>query len=178
MRTIHYDVATSLNGYIAGPDEDISGFPAEGDHVEAYLGRLAGFDTVLMGRRTYEFGFRFGLQPGQRAYPHMQHFVFSRTLELPTDSDVDIVRDDWINRIKQLKMAAGGDIYLCGGGQFAGLLLSNGLVDRLHLKVAPILLPGGVKLCEHLDCRLELVAVSTVPHGSGVVTMEYALKAA
>lgn len=178
MRTIHYDVATSLNGFITGPNEDISGFPAEGDHVDAYLGRLAGYDTVLMGRSTYEFGFRFGLQPGQRAYPHMQHHIFSRTLELPANCDVDIVQDDWINRVKALKMAAGGDIYLCGGGQFAGLLLSNGLVDRLHLKVAPVLLPGGIKLCEHLDHQLQLEALSMVLHSSGVVTMEYALNAA
>lgn len=40
MRTIHYDVAMSLNGYIAGPDEDISGFPAKGEHLDAYLKRL------------------------------------------------------------------------------------------------------------------------------------------
>lgn len=175
MRTIHYDVATSLNGYIAGPNEDISGFPAKGDHVDAYFARLAGYDTVLMGRSTYEFGFRFGLQPGQRAYSHMHHYVFSRTLDLPADSVVEIVRDDWINRVRKLKSADGGDIYLCGGGQFAGLLMSNGLVDRLHLKVAPILLPGGVSLFEKLDRQIDLHPVSIVRHASDVVTMEYAL---
>lgn len=175
MRTIHYDVATSINGYICGPDEDISGFPAEGEHLDAYLKRLEGYDTVLMGRSTYEFGFRFGLQPGQRAYPHMQHYIFSRTLELPADSDVEIVRDDWVDRVKKLKSAAGGAIYLCGGGQFAGLLVSHGLVDRLHLKLAPILLPGGVRLCEHLSRQVDLEPVSVVKHASHVITMEYAL---
>lgn len=175
MRTIHYDVAMSLNGYIAGPDEDISGFPAKGEHLDAYLKRLEGYDTVLMGRSTYEFGFRFGLHPGQRAYPHMRHLIFSRTLELPTNCDVEIVRDDWVNRVKALKSSAGGAIYLCGGGQFAGLLVSNGLVDRLHVKLAPVLLPGGVRLCEHLGRQVNLEPVSIVQHASHVVTMEYAL---
>ncbi len=176
MRTIFYDVATSLNGYIAGPDDDISGFPAEGDHAEAYFERLAGYDTVLMGRGTYEFGYRFGLQPGRRAYAHMHHYIFSRTLDLPADSEVEIVRDDWIERVRSLKSAAGGDIYLCGGGQFAGLLMSHGLVDRLRLKMAPFLLPGGVPLFEQLDRQVQLQPVSMTRHDSGVVTMEYRLR--
>lgn len=137
--------------------------------------QLEGYDTVLMGRSTYEFGFRFGLHPGQRAYPHMRHLIFSRTLELPTNCDVEIVRDDWVNRVKALKSSAGGAIYLCGGGQFAGLLVSNGLVDRLHVKLAPVPLPGGVRLCEHLRRQVNLEPVSIVQHASHVVTMEYAL---
>lgn len=175
MRTIHYDVATSLNGYIAGPDDDISAFLDKGDHVEAYAERLASYDTVLMGRKTYEFGFRYGLQPGQRAYPHMHHVIFSRTLNLPADAVVELVRDDWVNYVRDLKIRPGGDIYLCGGGRFAGLLAAHGLVDRLHLKVAPVLLPGGVPLFEQLDRKIDLKPVSMVRHETGVTTMEYAL---
>lgn len=61
MRRIVYYVATSLDGFISGPDEDVSGFANEGNGVTKYLADLADYDTVIMGRKTYEFGYRFGL---------------------------------------------------------------------------------------------------------------------
>jgi hypothetical protein len=48
-----------------------------------------------MGRRSYEFGYRFGLQPGARANPRMDHHDFSRSLVLLEGSDVSVVRDGW-----------------------------------------------------------------------------------
>ena len=60
MQPIIYDVAVSIDGYIAGPGGDISAFPASGRLVDDYLERLADYRTVIMGRDTYEFGYRFG----------------------------------------------------------------------------------------------------------------------
>jgi dihydrofolate reductase len=62
-RKIVYYVASSLDGYISGINDDISGFVATGNGVERYLADLAEFDTVIMGKNTYEFGYKFGLQP-------------------------------------------------------------------------------------------------------------------
>lgn len=64
MRKITYYVAISLDGFIAGPDGDISGFVQQGEGVNQYLQDLQAFDTVIMGRKTYEFGYAYGLQPG------------------------------------------------------------------------------------------------------------------
>ncbi|WP_209405722.1 dihydrofolate reductase family protein [Pseudozobellia sp. WGM2] len=77
---VHY-VAISIDGFIAGPNDDTSGFKATGDGVSQYLEDLKDFKTVIMGRRTYEFGYTYGLEPGQPAYSHMQHFIFSKTLK-------------------------------------------------------------------------------------------------
>lgn len=173
MRKIYYDVATSLDGYIAGPDEDISAIPMEGDHVDAYGQRLAGYDTVIMGRKTYEFGFRFGLKPGQRAYPHMRHLIFSRSLDLPDNSSVEIVRENWPQAIQDLKNTNGGDIYLCGGGQFAGLLLSHGLIDCVRLKMAPVVLSGGIALFADAGGAISMQRKSATLCESGVTYLEY-----
>jgi len=129
MRKIVYDVAVSLDGYIAGPDSDISMFPLEGEHVVDYRKRLETYDTVIMGRRTYEFGYRFGLEPGRRAYPHMEHLIFSTSLELPAEGEVTVVTENWVENLKALKSSSGGDIYLCGGGAFAAF--GGGKSDRL-----------------------------------------------
>ena len=86
MRHIVYYVATSLDGYISGPKGDISGFngTAESDGIIKYFADLKNFDTVIMGRNTYEFGYKFGLKPGERAYPHMEHLIFSNSLQFNT----------------------------------------------------------------------------------------------
>jgi len=146
MPDIIYDVAVSADGYICGPDADISAFPAEGPHVEAYLERVASYGTVLMGRRTYEFGYGFGLPVGANPYPHAEALVFSASIDLPGDAAVTVVRDDWHARIKALKNSVTAHIYLCGGGAFAGWMLDQGLIDRLRLKRAPVILGDGVPI--------------------------------
>jgi hypothetical protein len=69
MRRIVYDVAVSLDGYIAGKDDDISAFPGEGDHVSAYLARLETYQSVTMGRQTYEFGYRLACRRAPAPIP-------------------------------------------------------------------------------------------------------------
>jgi len=146
MPEIIYYVAGSLDGYIAGENDDISTFVASGKGVEKYLSDLQKFETVIMGRLTYEFGYKFGLKPGQPAYPHMQHHIFSDTLEIETLSDKVLIEKRSINRIKEIRDASNTNVYLCGGGQFAGWLLDNGLIDQLKLKLNPIVLGSGIPL--------------------------------
>ncbi|MEQ8711615.1 MAG: dihydrofolate reductase family protein [Cyclobacteriaceae bacterium] len=149
MRNIVYYVAISLDGYICGPNEDISGFVQEGSGVEEYLTDLKEFDTVIMGRRTYEFGYQFGLVPGQPAYPHMDHYIFSESLKFENPSDkVNVIGRD-LDFIKALKDEAGSDIYLCGGAIFAGWLLEHKLIDRLKVKINPFIIGHGTPMFVH-----------------------------
>jgi dihydrofolate reductase len=175
LRRIVYDVAVTLDGYIAGPGDDISAFPADGDHVTAYRERLQGYTTVVMGRRTYESGYRFGLRPGARAYPHMDHHVFSRTIALPAARAVEVVRDGWREALEALRRGPGGDIYLCGGGTFAGLVASAGLLDRLRAKRVPVVQGAGVPLFAGLARPLRLRRLAIEPYESGVELVEYAI---
>ncbi|MEM1078513.1 MAG: dihydrofolate reductase family protein [Pseudomonadota bacterium] len=146
MQPVIYDVAVSLDGFISGPDGDISRFAQTGPVVEDYAARLASYGTAIMGRRTYEFGYAYGLEPGQNPYPHMETLVFSRTLELPKDSAISVVSNTWVDRLGALKSQADRPIYLCGGGAFAGWALDQGLIDKLILKRAPCCYGGGVPL--------------------------------
>ena len=61
MHPIIYDVAVSLDGFICGPQADISKFDFEGPVVDDYHLRMDGYETAIMGRLTYEFGYQFGL---------------------------------------------------------------------------------------------------------------------
>ena len=62
MQKIIYYVASSIDGFIAGLNDDISDFVAGGLGVEKYLSDLQSFKTVIMGRRTYEFVYQEGLE--------------------------------------------------------------------------------------------------------------------
>lgn len=159
MRKIVYYVAVSLDGYIAGPSGDVSKFLMEGEGVDQYLYDLKDFDTVIMGRNTYEFGYSYGLKPGEPAYPNMEHFIFSNHLKFEESSPDVHVEELNLGRIRELKNEIGSPIYLCGGGQFAGWLLENNMIDELRLKLNPVILGEGTKLfgpsSYTLNCKLE-----------------------
>lgn len=146
MSNIVYYVATSLDGYISGPEGDISKFSGEGEAVNAYLQDLKKFHTTIMGRHTYEFGYRFGLQPGEPAYAHMEHHIFSNTLVLKNKSKQVHIEKPTLQRIDEIRDTSQTDVYLCGGGVFAGWLLDNHRIDQLKIKLNPIILGAGVRL--------------------------------
>jgi dihydrofolate reductase len=173
MRRIVYHVATTLDGYIAREDGSIDGFLAEGDHVHDYLQQLESYDTVIMGRRTYEFGYRFGLEPGKRAYPHMEHYVFSKSLEVDEDAEIHVVRGEPWETIDRIRAQAGTDIYLCGGGAFAGALLQRNLIDRLILKLNPVVFGEGIPLFTGEPLTRHFALQGSRTYESGVVLLEY-----
>ena len=173
MQPIVYDVAVSIDGFISGRSNDISRFAQEGPVVEDYQERLAGYGTAIMGRNTYEFGYGFGLEPGQNPYPHMETYVFSTKIDLPRTSDVTVVREDIAATITSIKAAAKKPVYLCGGGRFAAALMTLGLVDRLILKRAPVLLGTGVRLLEDEPETPHPKFVDSRAYADGYLLQEY-----
>lgn len=176
MRKIVYDVAVTLDGFVSHEDGSVAGFLMEGEHATEYVERLKGYGTVVMGRKTYEWGYPYGLVPGKRAYPHMEHHIFSKTLRFDENAEVRVVARDEVAIVEGLKAVDGADIYLCGGGAFAGFLLDRGLIDRLVLKVNPILFGHGVRLFGGSTRKVELALVGSKPYANGVQLLRYDVK--
>lgn len=173
MRRIIYYVASSLDGYIMGADENMSSFVGEGSGITQYFQDLQVFDTVIMGRKTYEFGYRFGLVEGQKAYPHMQHYIFSNTLILNNLAEgVHVCQVD-LQTVLALKQQQGTDIYLCGGGIFAGWLLDNKQIDLLKLKLNPVVLGKGVRLFGASECEYKTTLLESKVYENGLQIMEF-----
>lgn len=173
MRSIVYDIAVTLDGFIAHPDGSFDGFVMAGPHADAYLRRLQTYTTTLMGRKTYEAGYAYGLQPGRRAYPHMDHHIVSRSLSFDAvDGDppeVQVVRGDIVSAVRELKAAEGGDIYLCGGGKLAGLLLEHQLIDRLIIKRNPVTFGRGIALFGNSKQSASMIWEGQEVYSNGVV---------
>ncbi|MCD9880342.1 dihydrofolate reductase family protein [Streptomyces guryensis] len=159
MRRLTYYIGCSLDGFIAGPDgeTDSSGF--DGDLKDAILSEypetipaharealgLADvpnkvFDTILMGRATYEPALRIGVTS---PYPHLRQYVFSSTLPR-TDPEVEVVSGNPVELVRGLKRQPGAGIWLCGGASLAGQLL--GEIDELLLKRYPVVSGSGIPL--------------------------------
>jgi dihydrofolate reductase len=173
MRKIVYYAASTLDGYICGPDESIEGYVDKGSGLDQYLSDLKKFDSVIMGRKTYEFGFKYGLTPGMPAYEHMDHYIFSNSAAYKSKHEkVHIIRRD-LEKIKSLKNSQGSDIYLCGGGIFAGWLLNNKMIDELKLKLSPVLFGAGTKLFEGLLQLTKTELISEVNHDYGMKILTY-----
>lgn len=173
MRNIVYYVSCSLDGYISGPDGNINGFVPDGNGIDQYFSDLKGFDTVIMGRNTYEFGYRFGLKPGQLAYPHMEHLIFSDSLRLDEKSKKLHIKKIDIEEIYKLRQSEGGDIYLCGGGLLAGWLLEHEQIQFLNLKLHPLILGDGVRLFEGTTKSVQTTLLETSRYEKGLQILKF-----
>ena len=177
MRKIIYHVATTLDNFIAREDGSADGFLPEGEQVTEYLQQLQNYDTVIMGRKTYEFGYDYGLQPGQPAYPHMRHYIFSTTLKFDQPHEkVKVISTYSLAIIQQLKEEEGTPIYLCGGGNFAGFLLENELIDELWIKHNPIFFGKGIGLFGGCKKEIGLDLLDAKVYDTGVLLLKYSIK--
>lgn len=169
MRRVRFSVAMSLDGYIAGPNGESDWIVMDPDiDFRALMGA---FDTVLLGRKTYETT----RHHGGGGMPGMQAYVFSRTLR-QSDCPGVIVSDKPAETLPALKATRGKDIWLFGGGSLFRSLLELGLVDAVEVAVIPVLLGGGLPLLPHAAKQAKLRLVKhRIYEKTGTVSLEYAL---
>ena len=171
MRRIRYQVATSLDGYVAGPNGEADWIIM--DPEIDFRAIFDQFDTVLIGRRTFE-----GMARGKKkagAMPGMKTFVFSRTLRQRDYPKVTIVAENAEETLAALRAESGKDIWLFGGGLLFRSLLDAGLVDTVEVAVIPVLLGGGIPLLPPPSTKAQLKLTGHKVYKTGIVSLEYAV---
>jgi dihydrofolate reductase len=185
MRELVYYVAVSIDGYIADPTGGFDAFLIEGDHASVVFGEYADalpahahaalgieppktrFDTVIMGWNTLTPALDIGITS---PYPHLRQIVVSRQ---PRDVDPAIMlTDDPLTTVHSLKREDGLDVWLCGGGELAGTLLSE--IDRLVIKRNPVVFGSGISMFGSASSEPAAFTLTEIrSFESGVVIEEY-----
>jgi dihydrofolate reductase len=169
MRRVRYQVACSLDGFIAAPDDGYDWIPPEPSFDFEAL--YAQFDTLLMGRRTYEV-----VRAAGETFRGKQVVVASRTLRPDDHPGVEVVGGGLQERIRMLRSERGRDIWLYGGGELFAQLLAWGLVDTVEPAVIPILLGGGKPFLPAPAVRRRLTLVRHQAFPSGMLLLEYEVR--
>jgi len=168
MRRVRYSVAMTLDGYVAGPKGESDWIVMDPEIDFAAL--ASSFDTMLLGRRTYEAARQQG---GGPAMPGMQAYVLSHTLR-QSDCPGVTVLDNARDTVAKLKASPGKDIWLFGGGSLFRSLLGMGLVDTVEVAIIPVLLGGGIQLLPDPADRANLkLTKHRVYAKTGTVALEY-----
>jgi dihydrofolate reductase len=182
MAKLIYSAIASLDGYVADeggnfdwaePDEEVHAFIND-------LERPVG--TYLYGRRMYEVmvGWETGdtladqpsfMQDFAEIWRAADKIVYSKTLEMVSSAKTRIERDFDPEAVRQMKAAAGRDLAV-GGPDLAAQAFEAGLVDELHLFVAPIVVGGGKQSLPN-NVRLRLELLDERRFGSGMVHVRY-----
>ncbi len=167
MRRIRYQVAASLDGYIAGPNGEVDWIVT--DPAIDFGELFSQFDTALMGRRTYEVVLNsgYGLPPG------MKTVVVSRTLKPVEHPRVRVVAEKLEETVAALRDEPGKDIWLFGGGSLFRSLAEAGFVDSVEIAIVPILLGGGIPLLPPTTGRIKLALTSHKVYRAGIVALNY-----
>jgi dihydrofolate reductase len=172
MRRLRYNVAMSLDGYIADSKEGFD-WILNDDTVD-FAALFARVDTYLLGRRTYETVLANGEPPWT---PGARVYVLSRTLPSGSRDGVRIVDVDPVVLARSLRNEAGdGEIWLFGGGQLFAVLLAGKQVDAVEVTVVPVLLGSGVPVVAALPERTTMTLAHTHVYASGMVALHYSVQ--
>lgn len=167
MRRLRYNVAMSLDGFIA-TSEGAYDWIVDDSTIDM-AGLFSEFDTFVMGRGTYEIMLAQG---DQNPLKGSRVFVVSSTLSPADHPDVQILGRDFVSRIAAMKSEPGKDIWLFGGGQLFRTLLDEGLVDSIELAVMPVLIGSGIPVIPPgRHARLQFA--KSVSYPSGIQILNY-----
>jgi dihydrofolate reductase len=186
----------TADGYFAGPAGELDWVVPDDEQSRTAAKDIAGFDTALMGRRTYEIleGFWNHLEvdesgtvpdphhPGRRSAEHgiltialnkMMKLVFSRTLREVGWNNSHLRRELDPGEIRSMKEQPGKDIIIWGSGSIVSQLTPEGLIDEYQLLFCPVLLGKGRTWLDGVAKRSRLDLLEAKPLPSGDVLLRY-----
>lgn len=186
MSRSQYYVASSLDGYIAEPDDTLEWLlkyegSFEGEGVEPVAGGYEryyeGVGALVMGSRTYEFILGELAEGGDWPYKGKAAWVLSsRDLSEPEGEDVDVrITGANVSQLYDEMIAAAGerDLWVVGGGNVASQFADEGLLDEVLVTVVPVVLGDGRPLFDRRLPGGAMRLTGTRPFDNGMVELRY-----
>ena len=171
-RSVIFGGAITLDNYLARPDHAVDWIRWSDEVTSMMADYWKTFDTILMGRKTYEVAAASGRSV---ASPGMATYVFSRTLK-SAENGVTVISADAAEFVRDLKHQAGKDICVMGGGELGKSLLEAGIVDEIGFNIHPVLLGAGIPLFHPMPHQIDLELKECKPFKNGCVALTYRVK--
>jgi dihydrofolate reductase len=179
-----YYTASSLDGFIADPNDSLDWLFALGDvGATSYPTFIRHVGAIAMGSTTYEWMLRHLIAPGAddpQSWPYTQPtWVFtSRNLPTVPGADIRFARGDVRPVHREMVAAAGGkNVWIVGGGDLAGQFHDAGLLDELFVQIGSVTLGAGKQLLPRKITSPPLRLVSVTAIGTGFAELHYEVPA-
>lgn len=176
MRKISLFIATSLDGYIAKPNDDLSFLKLVEKEGEDYgYAEFTGtIDTLIIGRKTYDYVLK---EIGPSHYDNGQRDVYVITRnKRPQVGRTTFYTGNLTELVQRLKSENGRNIYCDGGAEVINELLKNDLIDELIISVIPVLLGSGTRLFKDGRPEQILEFITAKTYETGLVQLHYRRK--
>ena len=168
-------ISMSLDGYLAGPNDDLSfldSFMIEGEDY-GYNDFTSSIDTYIVGKRTYDVVMGLiGKFPQADQY---DCYVITRQ-KIERSDNVTFYNGDLTELIAKIREKDGKNIYCDGGAQIVRLLLKKELIDEMIISVMPVMLGGGTRLFLDGSIPAKLELKGTKEYSAGVVQLRYSIR--
>ena len=176
MRKLSLFIATSLDGYIAKPNDDLSFLKLvekEGEDY-GYAEFTANIDTIILGRRTYDYVLK---EIGSSHYDNGQRdvYVVTRT-ERPSIGRTTFYTGKLTDLVQRLKSENGKNIYCDGGAEVINELIISDLIDEFIISVIPILVGNGIRLFKDGRPEQQLELIDAKTFDTGLTQLHYRRK--
>lgn len=181
MRRVILSQMVSLDGYFAGPHDEIDWHVVDDDFNANAEALLNSVDLLVFGRITYEVMASYWPTPAAlhddpiiaTKMNELPKVVFSHTLTQVNWQNARLASASPADEITALKQQPGKDMVIFGSGTIVSALTPRGLIDEYRIFVAPVILGSGKPLVTGITNRVGLHLAGTKTFGSGVVALTY-----
>jgi|SRR5579884_3789416 len=174
QRKIIASLAISADGYIARPDGGVEWLNRPMPKGAYGMGVfMRSVDTILMGRRTYDFAVKMG---GLEKYGKFKYYAFSSHPPADPFPGFEFVTEPIPEFVAELRARKGKNIWMMGGGSIIASFLDAGAIDEFSIHVIPVMIGEGIPLVapRHRDIALDLITTHCFP--DGVVHLNYRVR--
>lgn len=178
MRKITAGFATSIDGFIEGPNGEIDWIIYDQEQFTELAEQWKKIDAMFHGRKTYEASLKMKGKLSEEItnpFAHMKHYVFSNTLVEVEDNYI-LVKGDLKAEVEKIKNEPGGEIAVFGGASLLSSLLNLDLIDELTLAICPTVMGNGKPFFENIKKRSDWNVKEVKTFASGLVSASYQKK--
>jgi len=173
MRKVILYIATSLDGYIAKPDDDLSFLSRVQQEGQDYgYGEFIDtVDTVILGRKTYDWVMR---NADEFSHSSIDSYIITRTPR-QNIGKIRFYSENLKELVLKLKQEEGKNIFIDGGAEIVKELLKEKLIDQFCISIIPVLLGEGIRLFSGGHPEQNLKLINSKRFETGLIQLYYEL---